>query len=107
MKKVFDTIQAEIDVVEQSEYDAYGLETREQLYRKYRSVLHPRHSYNTILRIALSQMYGKVDGYSVQDLPDILYERKAEMCKQLLDNLDIIEPGYTRIRGLIPFKSKH
>lgn len=81
------------------EQDANALETREQLFRKYRSILHPRNSYNTILKVSLGHMYGKVPGYTLQDLPDILYERKAEMCKQVLDNLDIIDPGYTRIRG--------
>lgn len=48
-------------------------------------------------------MYGKVPGYTLQDLPDILYERKAELCMQVLDNLNIIEPGYTRIRGAYLF----
>lgn len=99
MKKAFEMIQAEIDSIDELEQDANALEAREQLLRKYRSILHPRNTYNTILKVSLGQMYGKVPGYTLQDLPDILYERKAEMCKQVLDNLDIIEPGYTRIRG--------
>lgn len=99
VKKAFETIQSEIDATDEMEQDATALEAREQLFRKYRSILHPRNAYNTILRISLGQMYGKVPGYTLQDLPDILYERKAEICKQVLDNLDVIEPGYTRIRG--------
>lgn len=45
-------------------------------------------------------MYGKVDGYALADLPDILLERKIEMSKEILQTLDVIEPGYSRIRGV-------
>lgn len=65
----------------------------------YRSVLHPKNAYMTILRAALSQLYGKAEGYTLQDLPDIIMERKIELCQQLLEVLDVIEPGLSRIRG--------
>lgn len=65
-----------------------------------RSVLHPKNAYMTILRAALSQLYGKAEGYTLQDLPDIIMERKIELCQQLLEVLDVIEPGLSRIRGI-------
>lgn len=52
-----------------------------------------------ILRSALTQMYGKMEGYTLEDLPDLLLERKVELCNQLLEVLDVIEPGRSRIRG--------
>ncbi|KAL3274161.1 hypothetical protein HHI36_015575 [Cryptolaemus montrouzieri] len=99
VRKVFATIQAELDAVEMIS-DAEGIEVRETIFRKYRSVLHPKNAYMTILRVALSQLYGKADGYAMEDLPDLILERKVELCYQLLDVLNVIEPGHSRIRGI-------
>lgn len=54
----------------------------------------------SILRSALTQMYGKMEGYALEDLPDLLLERKVELCHMLLEVLDVIEPGRSRIRGI-------
>ncbi|KAK9893097.1 hypothetical protein WA026_023770 [Henosepilachna vigintioctopunctata] len=99
VRKVYATIQAEIEAVEMMS-DAEGIEVRETIFRKYRSVLHPKNSYMTILRVALSQLYGKADGYTIEDLPDLILERKTELCYQLLDVLNVVEPGHSRIRGI-------
>lgn len=32
-------------------------------------------------------------------MPETLLERKISLCKELMKIFDIIEPGYTRIRG--------
>lgn len=53
----------------------------------------------TILRSGLVQLYGKAEGYALSDLPDLILERKVELCNQLLEVLDVIEPGNSRIRG--------
>lgn len=44
-------------------------------------------------------MYGRVEEYFLDDLPDILLEHKVEMCRLLLQVLDVVEPGYSRSRG--------
>jgi len=44
-------------------------------------------------------MYGRVDEYLLDDLPDVVLEHKVDMCRLLLQVLDIVEPGYSRIRG--------
>lgn len=36
----------------------------------------------------------------MEDLPDLLLERKVELCTEALQVLDVIEPGYSRIRGI-------
>lgn len=54
----------------------------------------------SILRSALTQLYGKADGYTLEDLPDLILERKVELCNQLLEVLNVIEPGRSRIRGI-------
>lgn len=99
VKKVYDIVQREIDSVEMIT-GAEGIECREAIYRKYRSVFHPKSAYMTIIRTALAQLYGRAEGYTIHELPDLLQERKVELCKQLLDVLDVIEPGLTRIRGI-------
>ncbi|CAG9858601.1 unnamed protein product [Phyllotreta striolata] len=103
VRKVFAAIQEDLDQVEYV-FGAEGIESRETLYKKYKSVLHPKNSYMTILRSALVQLYGKADGYTLDDLPDLILERKVELCNQLLEVLDVIEPGYSRIRGVIFFE---
>lgn len=44
-------------------------------------------------------MYGRVDEYLLDDLPDVVLEHKIDICRLLLQVLDVIEPGYSRIRG--------
>lgn len=83
--------------------DPSSIEQREYIFRKYRSVLHPKHAFMTLMRHSLSQLYGRVEGYMLDDLPDILLERKAELCRDLLQVLNVIEPGYSRMRGKINF----
>ncbi|KAH1015916.1 hypothetical protein HUJ04_007226 [Dendroctonus ponderosae] len=99
VRKVFAAIQNEIDQVEYIG-GPQGIQQRETIFRKYRSVLHPNNSYMTTLRSALIQLYGKTEGYTLEDLPDVILERKIELCLQLMEVLDIIEPGLSRIRGI-------
>jgi hypothetical protein len=35
----------------------------------------------------------------LDDLPDILLERKIEICKDILSVADVTEPGLSRLRG--------
>lgn len=99
VRKVYDAVQSEIDAVEMIT-GPEGIEQREAIFRKYRSVFHPKNAYMMILRSALGQLYGRAEGYTLEDLPDLLLERKVELCNQLLEVLDVIEPGYSRIRGV-------
>ncbi|KAG7208615.1 hypothetical protein KM043_014822 [Ampulex compressa] len=102
VRKVFNIIQAEVDAVEaiSGADGADAIEARETVMRKYRSVLHPRHAFNTMLRHSLTQMYGRVEEYLLDDLPDVVLEHKVDMCRSLLQVLDTVEPGYSRIRGM-------
>jgi hypothetical protein len=99
VKRVFSVIQGELDQLEYMNSSAEAVENREALWRKYRSVLHPKHAFLMTLRCSLSQLYGHAEGYVLDDLPDILLERKIEICKDILSVADVIEPGLTRLRG--------
>lgn len=73
-----------------------GLET---FLQKYRNVLHPTHYLCLSAKLSLSQLYGKIHGYLIHELPDELLERKRDICKEIIRVFDVIEPGFTRLRG--------
>nr|XP_012234311.1 PREDICTED: LOW QUALITY PROTEIN: protein msta, isoform B-like [Linepithema humile] len=102
VQKVLRIIQAEVDAAEaiSGADGADAIHERETVMRKYRSVLHPRHAFLTMLRHSLTQMYGRVDEYLLDDLPNVVLEHKVDLCRLLLQVLDAVEPGYSRIRGM-------
>lgn len=73
----------------------------EMFLNKYRNVLHSTHYIALGVKISLSQFYGKIEGYLINELNDELLVRKKQLCEEILQVFDVIEPGYTRIRGKI------
>lgn len=71
----------------------------EKSLKELKSVLHPRHAYLTSIKHSLLQLYGKAPGYKMPDLPDIVLERKIELCRQVLEVVNVVEPGMNRFRG--------
>ncbi|XP_058795738.1 LOW QUALITY PROTEIN: SET domain-containing protein SmydA-8-like [Phymastichus coffea] len=81
-----------------------AIHVREQFIKKYHSALHPRHAFLIMTKYSLCQLYGRVEQYLLEDLPDIVLEHKVDMCRQLLQVLDIVEPGMSRSRGIILYE---
>ncbi|KAJ8712451.1 hypothetical protein PYW07_005293 [Mythimna separata] len=104
MRKMLAVVQAEIDQLELLEPGPGAIEQREATINKYKSVFHPRHSLLLSLKHSLAQLYGRVEGYSIDELPDLMLERKAEFCRLLLKTLDVITPGETRMRGMMLYE---
>lgn len=77
-------MQSEIDDLQNLDYGPERLQNLERLARKFRSVLHPNHFILTNTRHNLIEMYGRVSGYELSELPDIVLEHKAEMCRSIL-----------------------
>ncbi|XP_034245151.1 SET domain-containing protein SmydA-8-like [Thrips palmi] len=102
VRRVLAVVQADLEAADQGEGDALlgPVEAREKLLKQYKSVFHPRHALVLQLKHGLAQIYGRVDGYSLDELPDILLERKMELCRENLAALDVVAPGMSRIRGL-------
>lgn len=71
----------------------------ESILQKYRNVLHPTHYLCLGIKVSLSQLYGKINGYLIQELDERMIIRKRDICKEILNIFNVIEPGYTRIRG--------
>uniref|UniRef100_A0ABD2W0K5 SET domain-containing protein n=1 Tax=Trichogramma kaykai TaxID=54128 RepID=A0ABD2W0K5_9HYME len=81
-----------------------AIQLRESFMKKYHSVLHPRHALLTIPRFSLAQLYGRVEEYFLDDLPDVVLEHKIELCRLCLQVLDKIEPGLQRSRGMMLYE---
>ncbi|KAG8238075.1 hypothetical protein J437_LFUL017916 [Ladona fulva] len=76
------------------------VEACENFLQRYRNVLCPSHYLCIGVKHTLSQVYGKIDGYTINELPTSLLERKRELCQELIKIFDIIEPGKSRLRGI-------
>lgn len=56
------------------------------------------------LRQNLIEMYGRVAGYELQKLTDILLKHKIELCLQVLNVLDVVYPGKNRARAMLLYE---
>lgn len=101
IRKVLSVIQAEVDSLQSIEFGPERLEKCEKIFRKYRGVFHPCHFLLTGLRQNLIELYGRVEGYELEELPDNLLEHKMELCQSVLNILNVIYPGKTRTRAML------
>ena len=44
-------------------------------------------------------MYGRVENFLINNLSEDRLVRKMHCCQTLLDTLDILDPGLSRLRG--------
>ncbi|KAF6214046.1 hypothetical protein GE061_011776 [Apolygus lucorum] len=72
----------------------------EDFLRKHENVLHPNHHILTKVKISLSQMYGKVPNYIIDEMSLEQLQRKINLCQDVLKLTDVFEPGLSRIRGV-------
>ena len=70
-----------------------GVEAHEAFLKKYKQILHPNHV--TLIRVKynLAKMYGRMQGYEANNLPEKLLQRKRELCEEVLGVFDVIMPG--------------
>lgn len=104
IRQTLSIIQTEVDNAQSIDFGPKRLERCELLIRKYRKLLHPLHYIQTGLSQNLIELYGRVDGYELQKLTDILLEHKIDLCLQVLTVLDAIHPGKTRSRAMLLYE---
>nr|XP_049702787.1 SET domain-containing protein SmydA-8 isoform X1 [Helicoverpa armigera]XP_049702791.1 SET domain-containing protein SmydA-8 isoform X1 [Helicoverpa armigera]XP_049702794.1 SET domain-containing protein SmydA-8 isoform X1 [Helicoverpa armigera] len=80
--------------------DANDVRGYEGFLHKYRNVIHPTHYLCLSAKHSLSQLYGKVADYMIHEMPEAELNRKIEICRDLMKAFDVIEPGYSRLRGV-------
>ncbi|XP_022197560.2 SET domain-containing protein SmydA-8 isoform X2 [Nilaparvata lugens] len=98
----YHTIEKLIERI-QNGLDSIGMDSvvdLENFLKKYEKVLHPQHYIMIAAKYSLSQLYGKAPGYVIHQLSDDLLMRKRDICSELLKVFDVIEPGYSRLRGV-------
>ncbi|CAG9788861.1 unnamed protein product [Diatraea saccharalis] len=78
-----------------------GPEKFEEFIEKYSQTLHPNNHLVLQAKLALLQIYGNYKGYTLSELPDHLLKRKLDLCHELLELADQLEPGWSRFRGTI------
>ncbi|XP_047535658.1 SET domain-containing protein SmydA-8-like [Vanessa atalanta] len=78
-----------------------GPKVFEEFIDKYKATLHPTNHLVIQAKLALMQIYGNYKGYTLTELPDYLLTRKIDLCHDLLEVADKLEPGWTRFRGTI------
>lgn len=81
-----------------------SVESMENLLAKFKSFLHPNHFIMISIKNALIDSYGHVKGHLLSQLPDALLRRKIELCKEVLEILDVFEGGKSRARALMLFE---
>ncbi|XP_034834400.1 SET domain-containing protein SmydA-8-like isoform X2 [Maniola hyperantus] len=80
--------------------DANDVQGFENFLTKYRNVLQDSHYLCLSAKHSLSQLYGKVTDYMIHEMPEEKLHRKVEICRDLMKIFDVIEPGYSRLRGI-------
>ncbi|KAJ0174415.1 hypothetical protein K1T71_009523 [Dendrolimus kikuchii] len=80
--------------------DANDVPGFENFLHKYRNVLHSTHYLCLSAKHSLSQLYGKVVDYMIHQMPETELNRKIDICRDLMTVFDVIEPGYSRLRGV-------
>ncbi|CAH0725550.1 unnamed protein product, partial [Brenthis ino] len=73
----------------------------EEFINKYSSTLHSTNHLVIQAKLALMQIYGNYKGYTLTELPDHLLKRKVDLCHELLEVAEKLDPGWSRFRGTI------
>lgn len=73
----------------------------EMFLKKYSKTLHRNHYIVLSAKHSLCQLYGKIDGFLINELSVEQLKRKEDYCRDLLEVIDILEPGSSRLRGVI------
>nr|XP_026495920.1 SET domain-containing protein SmydA-8 [Vanessa tameamea] len=104
MRKMLGVVLAELEQLDALDPGPTAIELREATIKKYKSVFHPRHSILLSIKHALAQLYGRVENYTIDELPDVMLERKVEFCRLILKTLEVISPGDSRMRGMMLYE---
>lgn len=89
------------------ELDAIGgsdINQIELFMRRYAKTLHSNHYIFLSAKHSLCQLYGKVDGFLINELSAEQLKKKEDYCRDLLDVINVLEPGSSRLRGVILYE---
>ncbi|XP_058064802.1 SET domain-containing protein SmydA-8 [Anopheles bellator] len=80
------------------------VEGYERFLTAYGTVLHENHHLLLSAKHSLCELYGKAEGYLIPNLSREQLKRKETLCRDLLEVIDQLEPGLSRLRGTILYE---
>jgi len=91
------------------DYDASDPEkgniaAHEAFLKKYGQVLHGNHVTMVQTKYTLAKMYGRMAGYTADQLSDEQFQRKQKLCEEVLQVFNKIIPGNARMRGVMLYE---
>jgi len=74
-----------------------NVDDSENFIEKYSSLLHPNHYHMVACKHQLMQMYGRTEGFLIQDMDESQLKRKEELCREHIKVLSQIDPHFIRL----------
>uniref|UniRef100_A0A336MKR3 CSON000704 protein n=1 Tax=Culicoides sonorensis TaxID=179676 RepID=A0A336MKR3_CULSO len=96
---LLDNLFEEMETIDHDEADG-----NEAFLSKYRNVLHKNHYLNLSAKHSLCQVYGRTANHMLQNMSPEELSRKETICRDLLEVIDVLEPGLSRLRGVIMYE---
>lgn len=84
--------------------DPNSIKDYEDYLKRYANVLHQNHYLILSAKHSLCQLIGRSDGYIINELDLTQLQRKEEYCRDLLNVVNVLEPGASRLRGIICYE---
>ncbi|XP_032597198.1 SET domain-containing protein SmydA-8 [Drosophila grimshawi] len=99
LERLIDRINDDLE-----EIDVHDIPALENFLTRYREVLRPNHYLLLSAKYSLCQIYGRIEGYLLPEMSPQDIERKERYCRDFLEIVDLLDPGLTRLRGLIMYE---
>lgn len=71
---------------------------------RYRNVLHKNHYLNLSVKHNLCQLYGRTEDFLLNTMSNDGLKHKENYCRDLLEVIDVLEPGFSRLRGVVMYE---
>lgn len=84
--------------------DPNSIKDYEDYLKRYANVLHPNHYLILSAKHSLCQLVGRSDGFIINELDLTQLQKKEQYCRDLLNVVNVLEPGNSRIRGIIMYE---
>lgn len=96
--------QADLLEYDASNLNKCGIPAHEKFLEKFSTVLHPNNVIMIHVAYCLCKMYGRMPGYEAPQLSTQQYQRKKQLCQNVLMVFNKLIPGKTRMRGLVMYE---
>lgn len=89
---------------EMDSIEPHNIVEHEEFLKKYRNVLTKDHYLCISAKYSLCQLYGRTENFLIHEMSLENLKRKEEYCRDVLRIVNILEPGLSRLRGVIMYE---